>query len=63
MKKRNYEAFTNQIIQFKVNYPEYFQIQTYKPGIFFFRPWSKYCVYFTLFRLDHGLVFWWIYIT
>ena len=31
MKKGNYEAFTRQIIQFKVNYHEYFQIQTYKP--------------------------------
>ena len=35
MKKGNCEAFTSQIIQFKVNYPKYFQIQTYKPGINF----------------------------
>ena len=50
MKKGTCEAFTSQIIQFKVNYPEFFQIQTCKPGINFFRPWSKYCVNFTLFR-------------
>ena len=35
MKKGNYEAFTGQIIQFEVNYPEYFQNQTYKLGLIF----------------------------